>query len=297
MDNKDVRWILVADDDDDIREMIRDCIQSQADGLNLQVIEAKDGQEAILNANARAFHCVVTDLTMPRATGTDFLRAIQTNPLNANTPTVVVTGAETSEFTERFSHIRVVQKPFNPTELAQIVVREVKLGRLDERATIQFMNPFLASLQKFLEQESQLASQLQPPLVKKRGEELSGDYHCNLTITSGLARYFFCLSFDKQLTEYIKSTFSKKRTSQWHIYPPDTVLKQACKVIFDLATKQIEGILGLPPRVASLDVSLPTATPNFHKELAQMSGATIAVKTEHGSAYASALVKPKSKKI
>jgi CheY-like chemotaxis protein len=296
MDNTESRWVLIAEDDEDIRGLIREAIEKDVTGFNLHIVEARDGQEAITNAKSRVFHCIVTDLSMPRSTGAELLRSIQSNPLNADTPTVVVTGSETPEFIESFPHIRVMMKPFSPKALAQVVLQELKLGRLDERASIQFMNPMLRAIQDFLEKDCSIQSVIHQPMVKKRGENVGGDHHSALTITTGVGRYQFCISFDKQLTEYIRTTYCRNRTSQWASFPPETVMRQITTAIFEHAVKPLQGILGIAPRLAAFDIITQHTSP-VYKELVNLSGITIVAKTDQGRALASALTRPRLKKI
>jgi CheY-like chemotaxis protein len=89
----ETRWVLLAEDDDDIRTLIRDSliaeVESSGNGVLLKVVEAKDGTEALEQAVVQRFHCVITDLRMPRTTGDEFIRSMQSHPLNANTPTLI----------------------------------------------------------------------------------------------------------------------------------------------------------------------------------------------------------------
>lgn len=295
----EARWVLVAEDDDDIRRMIRDSLESESEGMALQVVEAKDGLEALARANDREFHCVVTDLRMPRSTGADFLRAIQSTALNANTPKVIVTGAQTEEFGDISSLARIVPKPFEPEELAKTVIREIKLGRMDDRVAIHLVNPFLEAIQSFLStslpEDARLTAEIHQPSVSKSGEGLVGDIHCNLLLTSGVTRNRFTLSFDLTLLDYLKIHFFQARTSNWASLTPDSVARQTCQLLFDEASKSIQAHASLPLRLAGTSI-FTYKNDSEYGDLVRTNGISIVAKTPHGRIVAHAFAKPKPKR-
>lgn len=74
--------VLVVDDQPSIRRLLRRILED--DGY--EVREAKDGADALALAKASRFHLVVTDLAMPRMTGSELLASIKA----ASPETVVV---------------------------------------------------------------------------------------------------------------------------------------------------------------------------------------------------------------
>ena len=85
---KKAKFVLVVEDEDEIRSMIVSSLKEQAEGLELYIVEAKDGREAINYSGRQEFHCIVTDLTMPRTTGEELIRVLLADTLNANTPMI-----------------------------------------------------------------------------------------------------------------------------------------------------------------------------------------------------------------
>ena len=193
----DQKLILVAEDDDEIRGLIKQALESENEGLNLLVVEAKDGAEAIAQAEKQEFQCVITDLKMPLASGEDLIRSLQSKAANAHTPTLVVSGHMDADFGEQYKNVRTISKPFLPNDLAKAVVREVKLGRTDERAPVHLINPFVAAVRKLMTEDLKLHTDLQAPKVKKSGDPVDGEVHCTMTMTTGPMQFRFTLSFDE----------------------------------------------------------------------------------------------------
>ena len=79
--------ILVADDNDDIRRMLR--IQLEEAGH--EVIEAEDGAIAIEQAQSELPDLILLDLSMPNVNGFEALTAIRTETATSSIPVIVVT--------------------------------------------------------------------------------------------------------------------------------------------------------------------------------------------------------------
>ncbi len=69
--------ILVVEDNDDIRSLIR----SLLDPLDAEVVEAIDGEDALVRLGAGDWQVVVTDFDMPRLNGLElYRRACRSRP-------------------------------------------------------------------------------------------------------------------------------------------------------------------------------------------------------------------------
>lgn len=79
--------ILVADDNPDGRELLRDLLEA----WGFQVLEARDGREALLNADKYSPDAILLDLQMPRLDGFGVLRHLREDRRLSATPTVAVT--------------------------------------------------------------------------------------------------------------------------------------------------------------------------------------------------------------
>jgi DNA-binding response OmpR family regulator len=109
--------VLVCDDEDSLRELIRAVL-----GDGFEFVEAKDGDQALEILASRVPSCVVLDLMLPRTSGVDVLAAVRSDPRLEGMPVVVVSA---------WSHLerealeagadRFVAKPFDPDDLVAVV--------------------------------------------------------------------------------------------------------------------------------------------------------------------------------
>jgi CheY-like chemotaxis protein len=106
--------VLVVDDDPRIRAYIRKVLQR----TGVHVLEAGDGMEGleIFRAWGDRIDLVITDIRMPRMTGTDL--AIALRSVNPNVPLIFVSGdsapANVNDLADGFFF---VEKPFAPAVL------------------------------------------------------------------------------------------------------------------------------------------------------------------------------------
>jgi DNA-binding response OmpR family regulator len=81
------RRVLVVEDEPHIRELV--VLHLGLEGL--EVIEARDGEDAIRLMRSTAFDVCVLDLMLPRIDGVAVCRAIRREPLNADAPILMLT--------------------------------------------------------------------------------------------------------------------------------------------------------------------------------------------------------------
>lgn len=112
----DVSYLLVADDNEDMRFMLRDLFR--AAGHEVEV--ASDGLEALAAVKAREPDLIVLDNSMPRLTGLEVCRLLKENPFTARIPVLMLTAQSGVENkVEGFSAgaDEYIAKPFDPREL------------------------------------------------------------------------------------------------------------------------------------------------------------------------------------
>ncbi len=293
----EIRWILIAEDDDDIRQLLRESLEREAEELPIRIVEAKNGAEAIEKSNKRQFHCVITDLNMPKQNGEEFIRNLQAQPLNASTPALIVsahTRDEFREFCESYSHIRMIPKPCEPRVVAQAALREIKLGRLDDRASVHLINPFMDSVRELLQKELELSSETLKPAIKKASEKLLGDVHCSMIVTTGTTRARFSLSFDKSLLDAVKGNAQLRlRILQLGSATTENVARFFVQTVFDMAYKSIQNCMGGLPRLGSLSIIVSRES-NEYLDLLNTTGVMLVLRTDHGRICAGALTPPKA---
>ena len=85
--------ILVVDDEPNIRLVLRDILL--VGGAALEVEEAADGREALEKVRAGSFDVVLADITMPRMSGTELLRALREE--RPELPVIMITAVRDRE--------------------------------------------------------------------------------------------------------------------------------------------------------------------------------------------------------
>lgn len=115
--------ILIVDDEEDIRELIKIYISS----VGYEPVEAVDGKDALEKylASPTDFSAVITDLKMPRLTGEDLIQAIKNHESSEKPKLFVLSGGANpqEEKPDVFSSINgFVPKPFTMDELAKSLI-------------------------------------------------------------------------------------------------------------------------------------------------------------------------------
>jgi CheY-like chemotaxis protein len=290
------KFVLVVEDDDDIREMIVSSLKAESAELSLTVVEARDGREAIQLAGRQEFHCVVTDLNMPRTSGQELIRVLLGEALNANTPTVVVSAGVDDSFLADFQGVRTVTKPFDPVALSQMVLREIKLGRMDERVPVHMLNPFAESLRSTLLQEPALgAVQVLPPTVRRSGEKFLGDLVVGITLTTGMMQTRMSFSFDRSFLLQMKTSYFSSRRDQWAAMNLELLARACVTLMMENALPALISVFGQPPRIAEMSVT-DLSDPVRLFEISRSPGVSIALGTDQGRVFISALAPARAKR-
>ncbi len=117
----EAHWILVVDDDDDVREML--VLVLGLEGYRVQ--GARDGLDALERISARGLpDLVLLDLRMPRLSGPDFARALRGDPATASIAIVVLSGdARAQDTATAIEAIGCLRKPVDLAELTQVIAR------------------------------------------------------------------------------------------------------------------------------------------------------------------------------
>ena len=121
--------ILVADDDDCCRFMLRDALATIVPREDIAF--ASDGDEAwwMLTDPNRGFELMILDIAMPRVNGLALVARVRQHPKLVNLPIILCTGTSNRQtVTEAVRHnvMSYVVKPFSPAAVVQ-KVEEVML--------------------------------------------------------------------------------------------------------------------------------------------------------------------------
>lgn len=115
--------ILIADDDDDVRESLIDIIHT----AGWHAVAARDGEEALSQVWAAEPHAVVLDYRMPGMNGAEVIRALREQKVQV--PVILITAAGDIEELAREAGVRCfLCKPFGIDELITILRRALWEG-------------------------------------------------------------------------------------------------------------------------------------------------------------------------
>jgi len=115
--------ILIADDYDDNRELLRLLLQT----ASYEVHEARNGRECVVSARENLPDLVMVDLSMPELDGWEVFKTLKADSTTAHIPCVTVTAHNQTDC-ERALAIgfsAFVPKPFKREEMLETVRRVV----------------------------------------------------------------------------------------------------------------------------------------------------------------------------
>lgn len=118
--------ILVVDDEADIREILGMQIQD----LGFEFVEAENGQQALELIENSSVDVVISDISMPKMNGIDFLRNCRLNGFDK--PFIVLTGNATKSTALealRLGAFDFLEKPFNPTQMKSLFIEAMKTSK------------------------------------------------------------------------------------------------------------------------------------------------------------------------
>lgn len=116
------KTILIVDDSASMRQVVG--IALQAAGYD--VIEGRDGKDALFKLTGQKVHLIISDVNMPVMDGIAFLKAVKQMPAYKFTPVIMLT-TESEESKKREGQAAGarawVVKPFQPAQLLDAVQR------------------------------------------------------------------------------------------------------------------------------------------------------------------------------
>jgi CheY-like chemotaxis protein len=112
--------VLVCDNE----EALRALVTATLEGTGCELVEARDGEEALKQARASRPDLILLDIMMPVRTGLDVLAELRADAELAQTPVVMLTAR--AQLKDRDAALaagadRFLAKPFSPLELARLV--------------------------------------------------------------------------------------------------------------------------------------------------------------------------------
>lgn len=126
MENNTPRKILIADDEANIRLLVRSTLE---DKERFTIHEAADGKETLEHLRTHAPDVLILDLMMPRVSGLDVLEELKKHP-PAQRPRIVVLSAKVNEEQHalKLGADLFLRKPFSPLQLMDVVDKALASG-------------------------------------------------------------------------------------------------------------------------------------------------------------------------
>lgn len=118
------KTVLVVDDSASVRQVVGIALR----GAGYDVIEGRDGQDALNQLTGQKVHLIISDVNMPQMDGITFLKHVKQLPAYRFTPVIMLT-TENQEAKKREGQLAGakawVVKPFQPAQLLSAIERLV----------------------------------------------------------------------------------------------------------------------------------------------------------------------------
>ena len=118
------KTIMIVDDSISIRQVVGIALK----GAGYDVIEGRDGQDALAKLTGQKIHLVISDVNMPNMDGISFVKALKALPSYRFTPVIMLTteSAESKKQEGKDAGAKAwVVKPFKPEVLLGAVQKLV----------------------------------------------------------------------------------------------------------------------------------------------------------------------------
>jgi len=153
----DKQWILLVDDEKDIRDAVGQYLSIQ--GYKVSVCPDAESALQILNSNKNP-NLIISDIVMPTKNGLDFLKEIRSTPMIASIPVILLTAKGNTEdrvLGYKYGADAYLPKPFDPEELLSIIQSVIlnynTLNQPLENVDIENIQRDLQEIKKMLMQE------------------------------------------------------------------------------------------------------------------------------------------------
>lgn len=114
-----MRQVLLVEDDKDLRRVCADSLKE----LGYDVVEAKNGLEAIEQLEHERPAAMILDMRLPVMDGYDVLRQVRQSQTHAALPVIAVSGSPTGKWSLRVGANAFLAKPFDLHELTSTMRR------------------------------------------------------------------------------------------------------------------------------------------------------------------------------
>ena len=239
------KYVLIVDDDPDIREMLVERIQ-EACNFKLALVQSVDGHDAYMKMKLQKFDLVITDSKMPRTTGEGLMQLTSKLP-NEFRPKrfILISGnSQPESLPSQVGRVGFLAKPINfdifcdmVNEALTDVVASAK--PVDNRPPdLSFVNAFIEATLKVLEVTTGHKPTKEGIHVRKKGEPAKGDISALITMNSEKILGSMAISFEEKC---FLNIISNMMGEEYTKIDPDnqTGASELCNQIFGLAKKAL----------------------------------------------------------
>lgn len=240
---KKSQWVLVVDDDPDVRELLVDDLIDQFDG-ELRIVEASDGVQASGKLENQSFDCIITDLKMPKRDGDHFIEWVRESQRNKNVPIVVVTGYPEPHLVEKYPNIHFLDKPVDFKAFGETIKTQLKLGKMDQRLSADFFNATVDATRRFFSKVLEAIPVVENPQPKTSGESLQGEIVNFFSVKGPSGRCDIAIGYDIGLVKML-SPNAESDAQKLALAATSTIINQMVKTYHQAHSKE------RPPKVES----------------------------------------------
>jgi eukaryotic-like serine/threonine-protein kinase len=130
--------ILIAEDDDDFRELLREALQTKFPSAEIAC--AADGKAALASVELHPAAIALVDLQMPTIDGAMLTQALRSRPETANMPIIVLSGSGGAAEWQRLSSFgadRFLVKPVHLDDVVSIIEHAMRERTEQQAATLR----------------------------------------------------------------------------------------------------------------------------------------------------------------
>jgi len=274
------KTILLADDEPDLRGLIRDTIlQSFKD---VQILEARDGGEAFTKLKNQKFDVAVIDLSMPKMEGQQILKALSIGPASQRPGKILVYSAHSSadEIHTNFGKdVDFIAKPATAQTLIDYFAKALGAQKAAApRMDLAIVNTFIDSTLEVLQTMAKVKSQKDSLFIRGK-DAVSGDISAIISIVSPKQRGSMAISFEESCFLYVVGELLGEK--QEKIGPENSdAAAELCNQIFGITKRRLNE-MGW-----ELQPAIPTViTGPGHRIQHQAAGPCIAVRFSTPSGF------------
>lgn len=277
------KYVLIADDEPDVRSVLKEIIQNSCKGVF--VIEAVDGADAIRKIKLQKFHLAIVDLKMPRLDGHMVLSGIKDLPYECKPDRLLVISALSSAEQIKQQHdltVDYISKPFQSEQIEAYLQNALGKAAAPQPAgagfDINIVNSFIDATIKVLDTMAQTPS-VKDSLYLRGPEMISGDISAILSIVSSKSRGSLAISFGKDCFLAVVNRMLGESYTEITADNADAAA-ELCNQIFGIAKKEINSAGNdLKPAIPSI------VTGENHRIQHKTSGPCVVVKFKTDSGY------------